>query len=336
MMRDFIVISEKEVKNILNKEQFQLLNIIQHAYIQHAHNKALNPSSYFLRFPDIESARIIALPALSQEVPRVAGIKWISSNPANIHKGLKRASAVIILNDYDTGYPIACIEGGFISSLRTVYSAVLVANFLINSKAISRLGILGAGNLSKQFVNALRLDQWSLETINIFDINESQSNGLKNHIHVIAPEVKVNVISDLQTLIKQSNVIFCATTATTPYISNIEWFKHNPIIFNISLRDFSPDILIASNNVVDDATHVLNAGTSPHLTQEKYGHANFINCSVFDLIKGYNAFIPDKPIIFSPMGLGVLDLFLSYKVYEQARISSSESIIKLNNFFDIL
>ena len=41
----------------------------------------------------------------------MAGIKWIASAPDNIHKGLERASALIALNDADTGQPRAILEG---------------------------------------------------------------------------------------------------------------------------------------------------------------------------------------------------------------------------------
>jgi ornithine cyclodeaminase len=97
------------------------------------------------------------------------------------------------------------------------------------------------------------------------------------------------------------------------------------------LRDLAPEILISSNNIVDDVDHVLNANTSPHLVYQKTGNKNFINCTVYELINGYNNFDIKKPIIFSPMGMGILDLMVANYLYEEAQRQNLN--IEINNFF---
>lgn len=134
MNNTFSVVTATVVNDIVNKSPNKIYEAVRTAYIRHGENQVINPPSYFLRFLDKEKSRIIALPVSIMKNPRIAGIKWISSNPDNLAAGLKRASAVIILNDYETGYPIACLEGGIISALRTVYSAILVSNLLATNK----------------------------------------------------------------------------------------------------------------------------------------------------------------------------------------------------------
>lgn len=333
MNNTFSVITAESISNIVNKNPNKIYEAVKTAYIRHGQNQTVNPSSYFLKFPDKEKSRIIALPASIIQNPRIAGIKWISSNPDNLAVGLKRASAVIILNDYETGYPIACLEGGIISALRTVYSAILVSNLLVNSKRKKTIGIVGTGNISEQFIHCFNLQHWEINVIKLFDLNSQSSIQLKEKINQIEPKIKVEITKELEELITESELIFLSTTSSTPYITESSWLSHNPIILNISLRDLAPEILIVSNNIVDDITHVLNANTSPHLTQQKYGHTDFINCTVAQLINGYNQFNCNQPIIFSPMGMGILDLAVAHYVYNEAK--SSNLCIKIDNFFNL-
>ena len=119
---------------------------------------------------------------------------------------------------------------------------------------------------------------WKVNTIKLFDLSTQTSTQLKEKINQINPTIEVDIVKELKELVTKSELIFLSTTSSVPYITELSWLSHNPIILNISLRDLAPEILITSNNIVDDITHVLNANTSPHLTQQKYGHSNFINC----------------------------------------------------------
>lgn len=329
MKNSFDIVTAEVINRIVQSNPQKIYDAVKRAYIQHGKKLANNPPSYFLRFPDKEKSRIIALPSLIQENPRIAGIKWISSNPENINIGLKRASAVIILNDYDTGYPIACLEGSIISALRTVYSAVLVSNLL--AKKIKTVGIIGAGYISEQFIRALLKQNDNFDTIMLFDINIDASNKLKKIVYELSPKNNLKVVSELKDTIIGSDLVFFSTTSSEPYITEPLWFNHNPIVLHISLRDLSAGIILDSNNIVDDIDHVLNANTSPHLALKIKGDTEFINCNVAQLIEGYNKFDDSKPIIFSPMGMGVLDLAVASYVYEEAKISNT--VTKVENFF---
>ena len=118
-MPSFAVISGAQVQHALQGREKQIVELVEAAYRLHGAGDSVNPPSYFLRFPDRPSSRIIALPASIGGQVRVDGLKWISSFPENVAAGIPRASAVLILNDHDTGYPFACLESSIISATRT-------------------------------------------------------------------------------------------------------------------------------------------------------------------------------------------------------------------------
>lgn len=311
----FSIISGERVHECIQAHSTELFQLIKSTYINHSLGKTINPKSYFLRFPLNPRARIIALPAAIEAEEKISGIKWISSYPDNIKQGFPRASAVIILNDYQTGYPIACLEGSIISATRTAYSAVLAAEALHASyKSIDTLGFIGNGLIAKYMFECFNQNQWAIKKIKLYDLDKSSSEGLKKNIQTNF-DGEIEIIDSHEQLIKESELVVLTTTAPEPYISNPDLLSKGQTILNVSLRDLSPEILIHANNVVDDIDHVLCANTSPHLTFDAYKTKDFIQGILGDYL--INPFYLDreKAVIFSPMGLGILDMALSYFIY---------------------
>src|SRR5438876_5122650 len=146
MTFELSIINGKTVNDIVRAHRPECMDVVKHAYLAHARGQAINPHSYFLRFPEKPDSRIIALPAFLGDGFAVAGLKWIASYPGNVRKGFPRASAVLILNDYETGYPFAILESAGLSAARTAASAALAAYWLNGrSRKAQSLGIVGTG-----------------------------------------------------------------------------------------------------------------------------------------------------------------------------------------------
>ena len=129
-MPPFAVIPGAQVQHALQGREQRITELVESTYRLHSAGDSVNPPSYFLRFPDRPSSRIIALPASIGGALRVDGLKWISSFPENVAAGLPRASAVLILNDHETGYPFACLESSIISATRTAALAASATDWL--------------------------------------------------------------------------------------------------------------------------------------------------------------------------------------------------------------
>jgi len=131
--------------------------------------------------------------------------------------------------------------------------------------------------------------------------------------------------------VRASDLILLTTVASTPHITDATLFAHNPLVLHLSLRDLAPEILLKSQNVVDDVEHVMKADTSPHLAEQKTGSRSFVTGTLADVICGRRSVDRCRPIIFSPFGMGILDLAVGKWVYDRAVASGQE--LRLSDFF---
>lgn len=314
-MRGFFVVTGTAVDSILAASSRETLNLIKHTYIAHHEKRTINPDSYFLRFDDNPTARIIALPAALKGSTPISGIKWIASYPDNVRQNLQRASAVLILNDYVTGYPLACIEASNISTARTAASAVIAARALAGKSANGgRLAVIGAGVIARTILQYFYADDWQFSEARVCDLDPQSGHHLAGYFQQHF-EGKVSVVSGYREAIEESDVVVLATTASTPYIADLDLFRPGQIVLNISLRDLSEDIILNATNIFDDIEHCLKANTSPHLAEIKSGGRAFAHATIAEVLNG--SYRPDetRPVVFSPFGLGVLDLALGQAVY---------------------
>jgi ornithine cyclodeaminase len=121
------------------------------------------------------------------------------------------------------------------------------------------------------------------------------------------------------------------TTALDPYLADKELFAQSPTVLHLSLRDICVNVILASQNIVDDVDHCLKAKTSLHLTETETGNRNFVSGSLVDVLEKRFKLDPQRPRIFSPFGLGVLDVVVGKFVLESAKASGSA--LELPDFF---
>jgi N-[(2S)-2-amino-2-carboxyethyl]-L-glutamate dehydrogenase len=328
----FAVISGAQVQRALQGQEKEIVELVEATYRLHGAGDSVNPPSYFLRFPDRPSSRIIALPASLGGPARVDGLKWVSSFPENVASGIPRASAVLILNDHDTGYPFACLEASIISATRTAASAALAADWLSRGRQRpTRIGFVGVGLIARYIHTFLAGTGWSFDELGVYDLSADSAAGFRGYLEQSSTAGQVSVYDSVEELIRSSDLVVFATVAAEPHIGDVSWFEHNPLVLHVSLRDLAPEILLVSTNIVDDVDHCLKANTSPHLAEQLTGNRDFLLGTLNDVMAGRVSVPVDRPVIFSPFGLGVLDLAVGKNVYDT--VVSSGDLHVIDDFF---
>lgn len=311
---DLLVLGYQDVHDVLHGRETETLEVVADAYRAHHQGRTVVPHSSFLTFPDQPRDRIIALPAYHPD--GWAGLKWISSFPANVDTGRPRASALLCLNETGSGRPVAVLEASTISARRTAASAALAARHLAATD-VDVVGLVGCGPINLEvarFLDVVLPRGWRV-------LVHDPDTARAKHFAATLGEwgLSTSTTMSLDELLRTSAVVSFATNASTPHVDSLAGCRPGCVVLHLSLRDLAPLVLEDARNVVDDADHVLRARTSLHLLQQLRDRPPHIDAELGALLDGDA--LPedarqDAPVtVFSPFGLGVLDVAVASYAY---------------------
>lgn len=329
-----LVLSGPDVQSLLNGRNREVIEAVKHAYIEHQAGHSFLPHSVFVRFPERVKERIIALPGYLGGKSEIAGIKWISSFPGNHDLGISRASAIMVLNSLQTGRPEVVLEGSLISAARTAASAALAADVLHAPGGIETLGVVGCGLINREIVRFVASLGRKIGKIVVYDLDRSRADQFGQALAPVTGNVPVQACGTLGELMAQSTVISFATTAVEPTVTDLSMCRPASTILHVSLRDLVADVVLGTDNIVDDVDHALRAQTSLHLAEQKVGHRDFVRATLAEVLTGAKP--PRRRandiVVFSPFGLGVLDLAVAQLLMQQA--VGTHCGTRVESFFD--
>lgn len=131
----------------------EIIDALDDAFRQHGEGKVEMPPK-----PGVHSrpdAFIHAMPCYIPG-PEAIGVKWVAGYPDNPQRGLPYISGLLVLNDADTGLPLAVMDCTWITAKRTGAATALAARYLARPDS-STVGILGCGVQGRSNLEALRV-----------------------------------------------------------------------------------------------------------------------------------------------------------------------------------
>ena len=120
-------------------------------------------------------------------------------------------------------------------------------------------------------------------------------------------------------VVGQNQLTIFSTTSSKPYFHDRDAVEHHPVILHLSLRDLAPELLGCCDNFVDDYDEATRAGTALGEAVSFQG-ASIVGGSIGQLLEGQVACNTNRCRVFSPYGMGMLDVALGHYVYEQASL----------------
>ena len=270
---DFLYLSEpdmikagvKDMASCVEVMEDMLVTLYKGDYVMGGANH--NSHGCMITFPDepqfdgmpknADDRRFMAMPAYLGGRYQMAGMKWYGSNVENKKQGLPRSILMMMLNDKDTGAPLALMSANLVSAYRTGGIPGVGAKYLArkDSKVVSIIGpgVMGKTSLA-EFVSVCP----NLDTVKIKGRSQRSLDAFTSFIKEELPQIKnIEICDSVEEAVRDSDIISFTTTvkddvSSFPYIKG-DWVKKGALISMPSAARFDDEFLLSCKLVVDNS-----------------------------------------------------------------------------------
>ena len=204
-----------------------------------------------------DDRRFMAMPAYLGGKYQMAGMKWYGSNCENKASGLPRSILMMMLNDKDTGAPLALMSANLVSCYRTGAIPGVGAKYLAG-KDSETVTIIGPGVMGRTCLLAFLSVCPKITTVKVKGRGLRSLHAFEEFVKKECPQIQQVIVCDsMEEAVKDSDIICVTSTAPVkeidfPYIAE-DWVKKGALICLPSAARFDDDFLInRCKKVVDN------------------------------------------------------------------------------------
>lgn len=204
-----------------------------------------------------DDRRFMAMPAYLGGKYQMAGMKWYGSNCENKASGLPRSILMMMLNDKDTGAPLALMSANLVSCYRTGAIPGVGAKYLAG-KDSETVTIIGPGVMGRTCLLAFLSVCPKITTVKVKGRGLRSLHAFEEFVKKECPQIQQVIVCDsMEGAVKDSDIICVTSTAPVkeidfPYIAE-DWVKKGALICLPSAARFDDDFLInRCKKVVDN------------------------------------------------------------------------------------
>ena len=275
---DFLYLSEpdmikagvKDMKQCVDVMEDLLITLYKGDYVMGGQNH--NSHGCMITFPDhpdfrgcrrTQTTGVHGNAGISGGKYQMAGMKWYGSNVENKKKGLPRSILMMMLNDKDTGAPLALMSANLVSAYRTGGIPGVGAKYLARKDA-KVASVIGPGVMGKTSLAAFVSVCPQLDTVKIKGRGKKSLDSFVAFIKEELPQIKdIQICETVEEAVRDSDIISFTTTvrddvSSFPYI-NGEWIKKGALISMPSAARFDDEFLVNNCKLVVDNSKLYEA-----------------------------------------------------------------------------
>jgi len=140
---------------------------------------------------------------------KAAGMKWVGGYKTNLDKGLPFVNGLMILNDGETGIPIAVMDATWVTAKRTAAGSALAARYLAREDA-RVLGISGCGVQGRSHVEALVAVRPGISRVLAYDVSPQAQDRFVEEMQESFPKLDFQKVSSVQEAVQEADLVVTA------------------------------------------------------------------------------------------------------------------------------
>ena len=222
-MAELRILSAEEVRRVLPMDQ--AISGMKEAYRQLSAGRATVPLRSQIPVPDFGGISLV-MPAFLEESGDL-GVKVVSVYPDNVKKNEPAIYAAVLMLDIANGRPVALLEGGSLTAIRTGAASGAATDLLARQDA-RVAAIFGSGVQARTQLEAVCTVR-PIDTVRVFGIDAEQVRDFAQRVAGQGPiPENVEIVNSPAEALLGADVICAATTSATPVFDgrNLEPGSH--------------------------------------------------------------------------------------------------------------
>ncbi len=176
--------------------------------------------------------------------PRTAGIKWVGNFLKNPARGLPTISGLLVLNDPETGLPIAVMDCTWITAKRTGAASAVAAKYLARGEA-EVLAVIGCGVQGRSHTEAMLVQFPRIRRVVAFDNTTANLTRYRQEMQTLH-RVSVVSASGTESAVREADIIVTATEIRKHPAPSIrpDWIKPGAFCMPVDFdSQFTPEAI---------------------------------------------------------------------------------------------
>lgn len=322
---ELLFLSRDQVASLGAADMGEAIRDIEEVLALRDRGEALTPDKAVMNWgstpeEEFQLGRINALPGYAGGRFQMAGLKWIGYNPQNSRRGLSDFCAMVVLNDPDTRYPVAVLDGTRISEIRTGAVGGVAAKYLARPEAETVL-LIGAGRQNRTQLEAVSLVR-RLRQVFVYDIFPEAAQRYAREMGEKLG-LRITPVADAKAAALRADIIITATVSREPIVE-ADWLSPGVLYLQVGGYECTYDALRRADKCVVDTWQGVKhrqMSTISKMYLEGLVDDAVLHGELGEILTGRKPGRedPGEVIYFNSVGMGVEDVAVASRIYRLAK-----------------